>query len=63
MNTWFVRLPNAKDPAHTPPDIFLVTAENVEMAIAWLKRNHGVECKPQDLQNVVRTSRWTRRIY
>lgn len=59
MKTWFVRKVNTG----TKPDMFLVTAENVEMAIAWLKRNHNIDCKPEELQNVVRTSRWSRRIF
>ena len=53
MKTWYCVVHN---------EVYLITAENCEMAKMWLFKYHKILVENKDLFNVVTHSRWCKRI-
>ena len=53
MNTWTCKIKTGDQ-----TNVYIVTAENVLMAIILLKETYKIEVKPQDLKNVIKNHRW-----
>ena len=43
-------------------EVYIVTADTVELALLFLERDFGLKLKADELFNVIKTSRWVKHV-